>query len=312
MELSVSETATSVPGVEPVLAELARRRGVSGGFRARAEDPAELETVDATAWAALAFAVADSRSELLREARILLARAQGEDGRLSIHPLHPGAYSPTSIAILAWSGDAERADARRRAVEFLLGHSGLTYPRDPASPNRIDTELRGWPWVDRTFSWAEPTALALLALAAAGEGAHPRSREGAQVLLDRQIANGGWNYGNSRVFDADLLSAQESTGLVLAALAGAVPREEVALSLARLIEELPALRTPLALGWSLLAATAWGLPLEAGFRERALDETFARAGRYGGYETADIALLAVARAAPDGLLAALAPPRRRA
>ena len=311
MELPVSETATSAPGVEPLLAELARRRGVSGGFRARAEDPAELETADATAWAALAFALADPGSALLAEARALLARAQGEDGRLSVHPLHPGAYSPTAIAILAWSGDPERAAARRRAVDFLLAHSGLTYARDPASPNRIDTELRGWPWIDRTFSWAEPTALALLALAAAGEAAHPRSREGVRVLLDRQIANGGWNYGNSRVFDADLLSAQESTGLVLAALAGAVPREAVELSLARLAEELPALRTPLALGWSLLAAAAWRIPLESGFRERALDETLARSARYGGFETADLALLAVARAAPDGLLAALAPPGRR-
>lgn len=305
----MSDTATRAQGVEPLTVELASRRGATGGFRARAEDPAELESVDATAWATLAFAVVEPASSLRREASAFLSRAQAEDGRLATSPLHPGAYSPTSVAILAWSGDGERRAERRRAVEFLLAHSGLTYPRDPSSPNRLDTELLGWPWIDKTFSWAEPTALALLALAAAGEAKHPRCREGVRVLLDRQIANGGWNYGNSRVFDADLLSAPESTGLVLASLAGEVPRGEVQRSLARLEAELAELRTPLALGWSLLAAAVWGLSVAAGFRERAIGETFARAARYGGYETTDVALLAVARVATDGLLAALGTPR---
>jgi hypothetical protein len=308
----VSGIATSAPGLEPLLAELALRRGPRGGFRARADDPAELEIVDATAWAAVALAIADPGSAARRGASDFLAGTQAPDGRLSVHPLHPGTYAPTSVAILAWSGDTARAAERRKAVDFLLTHEGLTYPQDSSSPNRIDTELRGWPWVDRTFSWAEPTALALLALAAAGEGAHARSREGVKVLLDRQIANGGWNYGNSRVFDADLLSAPESTGLVLAALAGAVERSQIELSLARLAEELPRLRTPLALAWSLLAAAAWRLDVGAGERARAIDETFARAPRYGGYETADVALLAIALAAPHGLLAALAPQPRRA
>ena len=310
--MALSETGTLPPGVEPLLSELASRRGGSGGFRARAEDPPGLEIVDATAWATLAFAVVEPGSPLRRDASAWLARAQGEDGRLSTHPLHPGAYAPTSVAILAWSGDRERDTERRRAVAFLLAHSGLTYAEDPSSPNRLDTGIPGWPWIDKTFSWAEPTALALLALGAAGEGGNPRCREGVRMLLDRQIANGGWNYGNSRVFDADLLSAPESTGLVLAALAGGVERSRVELSLTRLAAELPGLRTPLALAWSLLAAAAWRLPLDPGFRERAIDETFARAARYGGYETADVALLAIARAAAEGLPAALAKAGRRA
>jgi hypothetical protein len=129
------------------------------------------------------------------------------------------------------------------------------------------------------------------------------------VLLDRQIANGGWNYGNSRVFDADLLHAPESTGLVLAALAGAVPQGEVTLSLERLAVDLPRLRTPLALGWCLLAAAAWKSGVSADTRRTAIAETWARAARYGGFETADLALLLIADRAPAGLLAAL--PSRR-
>lgn len=297
------------PPDDPLWIDLLARRGASGGFRARAESAPELETTDATAWATLALALASPRSAERLAAGAWLARHQGEDGRLSTHPLHPGSYAPTAIAILAWSGDAARAGDRRQALDFLLSHAGITYPRDPDSPNRIDTEVAGWPWVDRTFSWAEPTALALLALAAAGLGDHPRAHDGVRVLLDRQIPSGGWNYGNSRVFDAELLHAPESTALVLAALAEyprLVERETVARSIARLESDLPRLRTPLALGWSLLAAAAWKLDRAASERDRGIAETLARAGRYGGYDTADLALLVVARAAPRGLGAALA------
>jgi hypothetical protein len=299
---------TATAGESALLTALLRRRGSTGAFRARDDDPPDLETADATAWATLALAVANRAPAERAAASRRLAALQAADGRVATHPLHPGAYSPTSIAILAWSaGDGdETAAARARAVDFLLEHRGATFPRDPAGAVRIDSEIAGWPWIDRTFSWAEPTALALLALAAAGRGEHERCHDGVRLLLDRQIDSGGWNYGNSRVFGAELRPAAESTGLVLAALAGRVPRREVERSLAQLEADLPSLRTPLALGWSFLAAGAWQLPSVLGDREHAIDETLARAGRYGGYETADLALLLVARAAPRGLLAALA------
>ena len=290
---------------DALLAQLAARAQPDGSALAR---PGESESsVEATAWYALALRLAGSApgaTVAAHAAGEALARLQAKDGRVSVSPLNPGAYSPTSIAVLAWHDRPELATARRRAVDFLLAQRGDHFPRSPASPLAMDTELAGWPWIERTFSWAEPTALALLALDAAGLGEHPRAREGRRLLLDRQIDSGGWNYGNARVFGSELRPTPESTGLVLAALAGRVAEREVSASLAYLDRCAPPLRSPLALGWTLLAWSAWR-GQAASFAAQAIGETLARESRYGSYETADLALLAVAAQAPRGLLAAL-------
>jgi hypothetical protein len=284
----------SRPAVETLLAELARRTRRDGGAQAR-RDSTEL-SVEATVWLALALRLAlGPADERCRAACAAVARVQGPDGRVSVSDLHPGAYSPTSIAILAWHGARELAPARRSAVAFLLAHGGDHFPSSPESPIGLDTDLAGWPWIDRTFSWTEPTALALLALESAGEGDHARAREGRTLLLDRQIRSGGWNYGNREVFGSELRPAPESTGLALAALAGRTPATAVAKSLDYLERLAPELRTPLALGWATLARVAWGPGRKRAEEvERAMRETLARESRYGGYETADLALLAVA------------------
>lgn len=306
---------------DELLEKLAERSRADGTTLAQ---PGESESsVEATVWRALALRVARPRpveapaiagipaihatAESSRTAEEAAARLQAADGRVSLSPLHPGAYSPTAIAVLAWHGRPALAGARQRAVAFLLAQRGDHFARSPTSPIAGDTELAGWPWIERTFSWAEPTALALLALDSAGEGEHPRARDGRALLLDRQIASGGWNYGNARVFGADLRPAPESTGLVLSALAGRTPASAVAASLAYLEAFAPTMRTPLALGWALLAWSAWKAE-SAAFAATAIRETLAREGRYGSYDSAEIALLAVAAAAPQGLLAALREP----
>jgi hypothetical protein len=286
-----------------LLATLARRALPDGGAIAR---PGETEAaVEATVWRALALRLGGTANLANAErAAAAIAALQAADGRVSLSPLHPGAYSPTSVAILAWHGRPPFAAARERALAFLLAQAGDHFPRSATSPLTMDTALAGWPWIERTFSWTEPTALALLALDSAGAGDHPRAREGRALLLDRQIATGGWNYGNARVFGSDLRPAPESTGLVLAALAGHTPGTAVAASLAYLDTVAPTQRTPLALGWTLLAWSAWRAGA-APFAAAALRETLARESRYGSYESADLALLAVAAAAPRGLLAGL-------
>lgn len=294
---------------DELLHRLAERSNADGTTLAR---PGESESsVEATAYRALALRLAGTRAATeagaampATSAMAALARLQAADGRVSVSPLHPGACSPTSIAVLAWHARPELAEARRRAVAFLLTLQGDHFPRSAASPLGMDTELAGWPWIERTYSWAEPTALALLALDSAGEGEHPRASEGRRLLLDRQIDSGGWNYGNARVFGSELRPAPESTGLVLAALAGRVPTAAVARSLAFFAGFAPKMRTPLALGWTLLAWSAWQGAF-ADFAATAIRETLDRESRYGSYESAELALLAVAVQSPRGLLAAL-------
>ncbi len=71
-----------------------------------------------------------------------------------------------------------------------------------------------------THSWVEPTAINVLALRSAGQAGHPRCREAVKLLLDRQLPEGGWNYGNTTVLGHVLRPQVQPTGLALAALAG--------------------------------------------------------------------------------------------
>ncbi len=280
--------------------DLARRLLPDGSYSARPGAPVSLE---ATGWSAVYWALIDDRPRRLAAARALAA-AQSADGRLSASPLHPGASWPTPIAVLAWHRLAELERERGRAIDYLLALSGHRMERSAAGAVTIDPALVGWPWVERTFSWVGPTALALLALHAESRSGEARAAEGLRMLLDRQLPSGGWNYGNTIVFGSELLAAPEETGPALAALAGRVPRHTVASSLELLRVELGRIRTPLSLAWGVLALAAWGERPPAA--DAHLEESLALASRFGGYESTDLALLGIAALARHGLLAGLA------
>ena len=103
---------------DALLAQLAARARPDGSALAR---PGESESsVEATAWYALALRLAGSApgaTVAAHAAGEALARLQAKDGRVSVSPLNPGAYSPTSIAVLAWHDRPGLATARpaRRA-----------------------------------------------------------------------------------------------------------------------------------------------------------------------------------------------------
>jgi hypothetical protein len=84
----------------------------------------------------------------------------------------------------------------------------------------FDSELSGWPWMDATFSWVEPTSHAILALRASGHGDHPRVAEAEKMLLDRACVGGGWNYGNREVLGYDLPPFVPTTAVAVMALQG--------------------------------------------------------------------------------------------
>jgi hypothetical protein len=136
--------------------------------------------------------------------------------------------------------------------------------------------LVGWPWVDGTHSWLEPTATAVLALRVVGLGSHPRSVEGLRLIRDRAIDSGGWNYGNKSAFGHALRPQPAPTGMCLLAL----PREDarteaVDRAIRYLHETLPGIRACASLGWGLLGLRAWNAaPVEA---DRWLAEAFQHA-----------------------------------
>ncbi|MCH8039713.1 MAG: terpene cyclase/mutase family protein [Nitrospinae bacterium] len=278
------------------LGKLKNRSRPNGGFSVL---PNGEDRPDATAWAAIILAASDSESGLLNPAWSRLAATQLRDGRVSIAPDHPDAFWPTPLAILAWEPSPDHQRHQSRAVQFLLQTSGKHWAKNPQSPLRHDPSLKGWPWIDQTHSWVETTALAMIALHLVGHEGHPRLEEAAKMLLDRQLPRGGWNYGNTIVFGQELRPSPEDTGAALAALAGRVPQTFVSRSLDYLMAETPKLRTPIALGWSLLGLAGWEkAPVQA---EDWIMETLHREGRFGGYDTPSLCLLLAPLFAPRGL-----------
>ena len=71
-------------------------------------------------------------------------------------------------------------------------------------------------------AWVEPTALFILALVRSGvPPAAKRIRSGIELILDRKVPSGGWNFGNPYSQTFELEATAMSTALALAALGAA-------------------------------------------------------------------------------------------
>lgn len=268
-----------------------------GGFAMR---PGGQYRPDATAWAVMALCLWGYSADPLRPARARVAAGQERDGRIIVAQDQPQAFWPTPLAVFAWHGQSEFDEPRSRAVQFLLQTTGRHFKKGKDSPIGHDPSIRGWPWTEGTHSWVEPTSLFIAALTIAGYGTHERVGEGVRLLMDRQLASGGWNYGNTTVFGTELAPMPESTGLALSALLGSVQKQDVSRSIDYLKGSLETLTTPLSLGWAILGLAAWGeRPRNA---NALIDRCFTLQDRYGMYDTSLISLMLFARKAVGGLI----------
>ncbi|QGY40296.1 hypothetical protein GM415_09220 [Pseudodesulfovibrio cashew] len=271
--------------ITTALIETLRRRALERNSAV----PATWDRPDAMAWTALGLAAHGVDPELTEQLRRGLAERQLPDGRIPLSPQTPRAVWPTSMTLLAWREDPALAEPRGKAKEFLLTHRGTSI-EGLSDVVGHDATLQGWPWIDETHSWVEPTALALLALTGEGLATHPAVREGVAVLRDRELPDGGWNYGNPKIYGSVLLPMPECTGIALCALRNEMSGDEAADSLAYLESEYPGLRTPLSLSWTIMGLSAFGRrPADV---ESKVAESFALQERYGPFESTLIGLLA--------------------
>ena len=167
---------------------------------------------------------------------------------------------PTPLAVLLWAATGGFSAERSAAIGWLVGLEGRAVARVANDPYGHDTMIVGWPWVARTHSWVEPTAMALLALGREGQISHVRAIEGFRLLRDRAIPSGGWNLGNPVVFGTTLRPLPGPTGLALLAMArrGGGPSSVIPPAIEYLRTALQGTLAPISLGWGLLGLRAWG------------------------------------------------------
>jgi Prenyltransferase and squalene oxidase repeat len=180
----------------------------------------------------------------------------------------------TALAVTLASVRGVDDDSVRRSVDWLLRDVGAEHdvPMRVASffhwlPTKLDVSHEGWPWREGNASWIEPTSQTLVALKKVAS--HQRTREverrvqeGEKLVLSRRCSDGGWNCGNPNVFNYDLPSYPETTGLALLGLLGRNEQELAgALDVARRFRA--ETKSSLAKAWLQLALRCHSQPLEA-------------------------------------------------
>lgn len=230
--------------------------------------PGEPPAAEPTAMCALVL-LGHNRAPAAVEALDVLATMQLPDGAVTAHSGEQSPHWSTGFAVLAWTYAAKKLAADHEAqpryaaavesgCQFLLSIAGETI--NPADNPHIghNTLLTGWPWVEGTHSWLEPTAVAYLALKAAGLRMHPRAIEAAALMIDRLLPDGGCNHGNTFVLGQALRPHVLPTGLVMLALGGGETEGEprVEKSLKYLETERQESEAAASLAYSLLGLTA--------------------------------------------------------
>jgi len=267
----------------------------SGGFSC---NPNEDARPDSTAWAIIVLSAFKRDEQSCEKGRNYLQKQQDTEGRLRIASTDPKASWPTPLAIIAWETSDQYQKEKDLAIQFLINFSGHHFSKDDNSVLGHDPSIKGWPWIAGTHSWVIPTGLAIIALQIVGV-THQRILEGQNMLLDRQLAQGGWNYGNTIVFGKELLPLPECTGVALQALSHTTDTTLIEKSIHYLIRELPNLRTPISLGWALLGLGAWGM--KPSHSDELVLESLHLQKKYGPFSLPSLALLLCAAQAPKGL-----------
>jgi hypothetical protein len=258
---------------------------------------------DATAWAVLALTAAKRGLDAVIPACRRLAISQLSDGRIPVISGRPESYWPTPLALMAMKKVSGFEQEMGKAVSFLLSHTGKHWTPQKNSVDSHDTSIKGWPWIENTHSWIEPTSMAVIALKVCGYGEHERVLEAVRMILDRQLPSGGWNMGNTLVFGKELYPIPECTGIALTALTGSLETERIKFSIDYLSHEAKKLRTPLATAWAIFGLSAWSKrPAKA--RDSIL-ESFSLQEKYGKYDTTLLSQLLVAYFTPGDLLSFL-------
>ncbi len=202
-----------------------------------------------------------------------LALLQTSEGSVGVTESETKPAWPTSLALLSWlamehAGLSRYQSHAELALQWIVNTQGKRLPRRRQIGH--DTTIDGWSWAENTHSWLEPTCYHVLALKAAGQSAHPRTRSGVAMIVDRLHETGGCNYGNTIVLGQATLPHVQPTGLAMLAVANENNNDpRIGQSLDYLQDALTEETATASLCFALLGLTANGLrPTDADERLR--------------------------------------------
>jgi hypothetical protein len=217
--------------------QLRQSQSDDGGFGAAPGQPSNSES---TALTLIALRAHPQHASNADRARDWLVRRQRADGSWAlIDGADDGSWvTPWAMLALQSEGDV-KPEVLQRGADWLAHREGrrlgfvarMLFRWLPAEERTsLDPELVGWPWHAGSFSWVEPTSVALLALKRMRNNLadhYPKDRveQGERMLYDRQCENGGWNYGNRAVLGEELLPYPDVTAIALLALQDQPPQQ---------------------------------------------------------------------------------------
>jgi hypothetical protein len=195
-----------------------------------------------------------------------LKACQKDSGAVGINPQDPEGGWMAYAALLAFH-DLGAAAEERRLKDWILNFEDASSRFTPADIKaiagdyRYDASIRGWPWTLNTTGWVEPTALFIIALSRAGVPVtDKRIKSGVDLILDRKVPSGGWNFGNPYSKAYELEASTMSTALALAALGAAGVQEgrpAVSSGIRFLTLSLAGDTSTASLAWALLALNCY-------------------------------------------------------
>ncbi len=238
--------------------DLVRRKSGGPGWGYRTQGEAFVEPTALAGLALLACTPDAAADRVVRKAAEWLAEIQSADGALGLSARIATPGWGTPWAMLFWAALDDYQPQRDKAAQRLVRTAGETWPAKASGPIAHDTSIPGWPWVEGTHSWLEPTAMAVLALRREGQGGHARVRQGIRMICDRALPGGAWNFGNPAMFGRTYPPQLAATGFALLALTGEDTAGELIEGGCRYLRRtLPHVRTPRSLAWGLIGLEAW-------------------------------------------------------
>ncbi|MBY0507244.1 MAG: terpene cyclase/mutase family protein [Bryobacteraceae bacterium] len=225
--------------------------------------PGKESWLEPTAYAALALHGQPAAQRALE----LLVRWQREDGAWRANAKVRDAYWGTALMLTLFHSLGRHDAAYAKGLAWLSNLAGSEGSLSVRLVQRFqarvvdqDESVHGWPWRPGNSSWVEPTSHALIALKQSSRAREFAARiaEGESYLLDRRCADGGWNYGNRRVYYTNMSAFPETTALALMALQGR-QASELKPSVERALAQLKSTRSGLARTWLTIALRAHGV-----------------------------------------------------